>query len=260
MSLREMFRLPIQASKHAFEIDTSIYIVHFFALALMVGWGIFFFVALFKFRKGKNPKANYHGVKSHISSYIEMAVVLFEVFLLFGLSLPFWARQVNAFPQAKDVEVVRVNAEQFAWNIHYPGPDKVFGNTDFKYFDKLSNPLGIDPNDPYGKDDFTTINQLHLPVGKPAIIHLTSRDVIHSFTLTEMRVKQDVIPGMSIPTWFTPIKTGKWEIACAQLCGIGHYRMRGFLTIMEQDDYDKWYAEQVEAAQSSGGDEEDFWL
>jgi len=193
-----------------------------------------------------------------VSSWIEIGIVIFEVVVLMGFSIPFWAKQVNAFPKRADALEVKVVAEQFAWNVHYPGPDGIFGKTDIRFFDKQSNPLGLDPNDSNGKDDITTINQLHLPIGRPAIIHLTSKDVMHSFFLPVMRVKQDIIPGMSIPTWFTPTKTGQFEIACAQLCGLGHYRMKGFLTVHSREDFDKWVEEQ---AKSAGKDEEydDFW-
>ena len=258
MDLQKLFFLPINASAHGHEIDFSIYLVHIFMAVLAVGWGIFFIFCLIRFRKGANPKADYTGVKSHISTWLEVGVIVFEAILLIGFSIPFWTKQVAALPDRPDQIEVKVVAEQYAWNVHYPGPDGVFGKASFDFYNKQSNPLGLDPDDPNGKDDFTTINQLHLPIGKPAVIHLTSRDVIHSFSLPVMRVKQDVIPGMSIPTWFTPTKTGRFEIACAQLCGLGHYRMRGFLIIDSQEDYDAWLAEQTAAA----GDEEeydDFW-
>ena len=96
---------------------------------------------------------------------------------------------------------------------------------------RAENPLGLDRSDPAAKDDFNSINQLALPVNKPVIIHLSSKDVIHSFSLIQMRVKQDTIPGESIPVWFTPTMIGDWEINCSQLCGLGHYRMRGFYSI-----------------------------
>ena len=258
MDITKMFNLPIIASAHGHEVDMVIYLVHLLMFLLAIGWGIYFVVALWRFRKKNHPVANYKGVESHFSSVIEVMVVVAEVVLLVGFSIPFWAKQVNAFPQRKDIVEVRVVAEQFAWNVHYPGLDGIFGRTDLKFFNKQSNPLGLDPKDPNGKDDVTTINQLHLPIGHPAIIYLTSRDVIHSFSLPVMRVKQDVIPGMSIPTWFTPTKTGKSEIACAQLCGLGHYRMKGFLTIHTQEEFDKWLSEQ---AASAGEEQEtdDFW-
>jgi cytochrome c oxidase subunit II len=261
MDLAKLFQMPIIASSHGHKIDMVIYLVHFMMLALFLGWAVYFVMALWKFRSKKNPKADYTGVTSHTSSYIEAAIVVAEIVLLLGFSIPFWAEHVNAFPTGEDNIEVKVNAEQFAWNIHYPGPDKKFGRTNIEYFDKQANPMGIDPNDPNAKDDFTTINQLHLPIGQPAIIHLTSRDVMHGFALPVMRVKQDVIPGMSIPTWFTPTKTGQWEIACTQLCGLGHYRMRGFLTIHSQEDYKTWLEEQAADAGAQGKEStDDFWL
>ena len=108
-----------------------------------------------------------------------------------------------------------------------------------------------------GKDDVTTINQLHLPVDKPALIYLSSKDVIHSFFLPNLRVKQDAVPGLNVPIWFEATKTGKYEIACAQLCGLGHYRMRGFMTIMSEDDYAAWMDEEQALLAEGGGD--DFW-
>jgi cytochrome c oxidase subunit 2 len=168
--------------------------------------------------------------------------------------------------------VVRVVGEQFAWNVHYPGPDGVFGRTAIDLVDAASNPLGLDRDDPAAADDVTTINQLHLPVGKPAIIHLSSKDVIHSFMLNEMRVKQDAVPGVSIPVWFVPTMTtdelrqrrgddtAHFEIACAQLCGIGHATMRGFLTIHTAEDFDAWMTEQVAAATAEAEEEDGgFW-
>ena len=112
----------------------------------------------------------------------------------------------------------------------------------------IRHPYGpdeLDRTDPAGKDDITTINQLNLPVNKPVIVHLSSKDVIHSFSLIQMRVKQDTIPGESIPLCFTPTMTGDWEINCSQLCGLGHYRMRGFYSIKTQEAYDAWLKEQA---------------
>jgi len=259
MDFVKLFNLPLNASSHGHQVDMIIYLVHLLMFVLFAGWAVYFIIALFKFRRKKHPKANYHGVQSHITSWIEIGVVVIEAILLIGFSIPLWAKQVNAFPKRSDTIEIRVIAEQFAWNIHYPGNDGVFGKTDMQYFNKQSNPIGLDPVDPNGKDDITTINQLHLPVGRPAIIRLTSKDVMHSFFLPVMRVKQDVIPGMSIPTWFTPTQTGQFEIACSQLCGLGHYRMKGFLTIHSQEDFDQWASEQA----VSGGDGEDgfddFW-
>ena len=165
-----------------------------------------------------------------------------ELVLIVAFAIPAWAARVDAFPAESEATIVRVVAEQFAWNAHYPGADGQFGRTDIKLV-SAENPLGLDRSDPAAKDDFNSINQLALPVNKPVIIHLSSKDVIHSFSLIQMRVKQDTIPGESIPVWFTPTMTGDWEINCSQLCGLGHYRMRGFYSIKSQADYEAWLKE-----------------
>lgn len=251
--------LPVAASAHAAEVDHTMVIVHILMAVLFVGWIAFFFYALFRFRAGRNKVADYAGVKSHTSTYLEVAVAIAEAVLLVGFSIPLWAKRVDQFPPEADSTVVRVVAEQFAWNIHYPGPDGKFGKTDIKLIDLQSNPLGLDREDPDAKDDITTVNQLHLPVNKPAIVKLSAKDVIHSFNLTEFRVKQDAIPGVMIPLWFTPTVTTDdmrkqqndpefvYEIACAQLCGLGHYSMRGYVTIHTPEQYQAWLDEQAKA-------------
>lgn len=242
--MHEFLRLPINAAAHGGEIDQMIYWVHYLMFALFIGWGSFFLFTLFRFCKSRNPKANYKGVKSHVSSYLEVAVVVIEVVLLIGFSIPIYAKRVNAFPPKENAVNVRVVAEQFAWNVHYAGADGIFGKTDPTLVDVQSNPLGIDATDPAAKDDIATINQLHLPVNKPVIIQLSSKDVIHSFGVPLLRVKQDAVPGMTIPLWFEPNKTGEFEVVCSQLCGLGHYRMKGFITVHEGADYEAWLSAQ----------------
>ena len=242
----ELLRMPVEASSHAAEIDRMVVLVHWLMLVLFIGWGAYFIVTLFRFRQSASPRANYHGVKSHFSSYIEVAVAVVEVVLLVFFAIPAWATRVTNLPPESEAVVVRVVGEQFAWNMQYPGADGKFGRTDIKLV-AADNPLGLDRSDPVAKDDITTINQLNLPVNRPVIIHLSSKDVIHSFSLLQMRVKQDAIPGMNIPLWFTATETGDWEINCSQLCGLGHYRMRGFYSIKTQADYDAWMKEEVAA-------------
>jgi cytochrome c oxidase subunit II len=238
--------LPVAASQHAPDVDSLISVVHWLMLVLFVGWGAFFLYVLFRFRKGANPRADYHGAKGKISKMLEIGIVVVEAILLVFFAIPAWARRVSNFPPESNATVVRVVGEQFAWNVHYPGPDGKFGRTDVSLM-AADNPLGLDRNDPAAKDDITTINQLNLPVDRPVLVHLSSKDVIHSFGLYEMRVKQDAIPGMSIPVWFIPNRIGEYEITCSQLCGLGHYRMKGFVNIQSAADYDKWMADQVKA-------------
>jgi cytochrome c oxidase subunit 2 len=234
---------PVQASTHAAEVDQMTIYVHWLMLVLFVGWGLFFIFVLFRFRRAANPKASYTGAKGKISKGLEVAVALVEVFLLVFYAIPAWAKRVKAFPAENEAVVVRVVAEQFAWNVHYHGPDGKFGRTDPKLV-SADNPLGLDRSDPNAKDDVTTINQLNLPVDTPVLVPLSSKDVIHSFGLYEMRVKQDAIPGMSIPVWFIPNRVGEYEITCSQLCGLGHFRMRGFVTIQSAGDFKKWFDDQ----------------
>lgn len=259
---------PAAASEHAGRIDNMIDAVHYLMLALFVVWGAFFIYTLMRFRARRNPKADHVGVKSRMSTYGEVAVAVAEGVLLLGFSIPMWAERVDEIPGESESTVVRVVAQQFAWNVWYPGADGVFGDADPHLTDEASNPIGLDRAGA-GADDIWTVNQLHLPVDKPAIIHLTSKDVIHSFNLPNMRIKQDAIPGLSIPVWFVPIKTTAqireqtgnpdyvYEIACAQLCGNSHYSMRGFLTVHTEEDFQAWLDE--EASYLGDGDVDDFF-
>ena len=236
--------LPVAASAHAGEIDQMIVLVHWLMAVLFVGWGLFFVFVLFKFRRKANPRADYAGAHGKLSKGVEILIVIAEMVLLVGYAIPAWARRVQQFPADNEATVVRVVGEQFAWNIQYPGADGKFGRSDPKLM-AADNPLGLDKTDEAGKDDITTINQLNLPVDRPVLVHLSSKDVIHSFGLYEMRVKQDAIPGLQIPVWFIPTRAGEYEIVCSQLCGLGHFRMRGFINVQSAADYQKWTADQL---------------
>jgi cytochrome c oxidase subunit II len=236
--------MPTAASGHAGDIDFMMSLVHWLMLLLFVGWGSFFIYVLVRFRSGNSPKASYEGTKGKYSSYQEVAVILAETTLLVGFAFPILGVLKNDFPTAQETPFeVNVVAEQFAWNMHYPGPDGVFGARDINLIDLSLNPLGLDPTDAAGDDDVVTVNELHLPINRPVIINLSSKDVIHSFGVPQMRVKQDAIPGLLIPVWFKPTLAGEFEIACAQLCGLSHYRMRGFMTVESQTELDAWLAD-----------------
>ncbi len=250
--MTEWLGLPALAATHGGQIDNLIGWIHVFMLILFVGWGGFFIYCLIRFRRSRHPVANYTGVKSHASNYSEIGVAVVEAILLIGFAIPLWAARVGGIPPESEALVVQVTAEQFAWNVRYPGPDGVFGRTDIKLIDVQANPLGLDQSDPAAKDDVTTLNQLYLPANRQIIVKLRSKDVIHSFGVPEFRVKQDAIPGFTIPIWFVPdvttaemrTRTGnpnfQYEIACAQLCGLGHYRMRGFVTVLDTEEFQTW--------------------
>ena len=270
IELLRYFGLPVGISSVSGRIDEIIVIVHYLMLVLFIGWGIFFIVSLVKFRSSKNKKAIYKGVESHYSSVLEATVAVIEIVILFGFAFPIWAERVNDVPDSRDAETVRVIAQQYAWNIHYPGPDGKFGATRIDLVDEQDNPIGLDRSSEFAEDDFTTINQLHIPVNRKIRVDLSSKDVIHNFKLPELRVSQDAIPGMVIPVHFTATSTSEeflkttvgtkregkgLEIACAQLCGLGHYRMKGYVTIHEEDDYQAWLDEQASYLEEEDGDD-----
>ncbi len=242
--MAELLGLPIQASEHAAEIDNMIVLLHWLMAVLFVGWGAFFIYTLIRFRAKANPKADYTGVTSHTSSYLEITVAVIEAVLLVGFAIPAWASRVNEVPPEEEATVVRMIGKQFEWHSHYAGADGRFGRRDLSLITP-TNSIGLDRSDPNGADDIVSINQMNLPVDKPVIVYLSSQDVIHSMGIAEMRVKQDAVPGIEIPVWWVPNLIGDFEVNCSQLCGLGHYRMRGFVSIMSQADYDAWLAEEA---------------
>lgn len=235
--------LPAAASDHAGALDGVLLSVHVHMALIFVLWLAVFVIALIKFRGGAHPVATQAGVRGWWPAIAIGLVMVGDVILLTTQALPAWAARNEPPPAGVEPVEVRVTAEQFAWNIHYPGADRHFGRTQPALV-SAANPLGIDRRDPAAADDVGVQHVLMLPVNRTAVIQLTSRDVIHSFTLNEMRVKQDATPGMTARVWFTPIARGDWEIACSQLCGLGHYRMRGEYHVVDQAAWERWLAEQ----------------
>jgi cytochrome c oxidase subunit II len=228
--IQQWLGLPVAASAHAGEIDRLLALVHLLMFVLFAGWSAFFVWVLVRFRRSRSPRADYDGLRRHTPTWLEAGVACAELLLLGVIALPLWSQRVGAVPADSSVVRVRVVAEQFAWNVHYPGPDGVFGRTDPALVSP-TNPLGLDPNDPAGRDDVTTVNELDVPLGRTVLVQLSSKDVIHSFGIPAMRVKQDAVPGLVVPVWFVPTRVGEFDIACSQLCGLAHYRMRGILRV-----------------------------
>jgi cytochrome c oxidase subunit 2 len=240
--LKQLLGLPVLASENGQGVDKLIIYVHLLMIALFVGWLCYFAFALYRFRRSRNPKADYQGVKNHASSYLELAVAGVEAFLLIGVAVPLWAKAMDKRPPEGESIVIHIVAQQFAWNVRYPGKDGAFGKQDMRFVTE-TNVFGVDPADPKGKDDVQTLNEIHVPVGKPVIAYISSKDVIHSFKVIALRVTQDAIPGLRIPIWFKPVKEGRYQINCAQLCGNGHSGMsNGFLVVENQAAFDKWLA------------------
>jgi cytochrome c oxidase subunit 2 len=237
------YGFPPDVSADGHRVDQLINVLHWFMLVLFVGWGTFMAYCLLRFRKRAGQRAVHETIKAKPVRYLEIAVVAFEAVLLLGFSIPIWGSVKNDIPTPEDNPLrIRVLAEQFAWNFHYPGVDGVFGRAAPQYLDAVTNPVGIDPNDPNGADDIVT-GELNIVVDRPVICEVSSKDVIHSFSIPVMRVKQDVIPGMRIPVWFEAKKTGTYQVACAQLCGNNHYKMSAPMVIRTPEAFAAWLVE-----------------
>lgn len=251
--MNELLSLPPLASEHGANVDKLILYIHYLMGALFIGWFGYFIFVLLRFRQSKHPRADYVGARSHASTYLEVAVAVIELAILVGLAIPLWANLADKFPSESESTVIRVVAEQFAWNGLYPGPDNKFGRQDLTLV-ASTNQFGKDFTDPATADDFSApLNEVTVPVNKPVIAYISSKDVIHSFKVGPMRITQDAIPGLQIPIHFKPLKTGEYLINCAQLCGNSHYFMKGLFRVLSPEDYAAWSAEKAKAAALSAG-------
>ncbi len=232
--------LPTLASRHGAGIDRTLNF-------LLIATGVMFLVghivlAYFIIRGGRADTASGGRPNQRTERRVSIAFALLMTVVAEGgvlaVGMPAWSEYFATAPP-EDAWMVEVTPEQFAWNIRYPGPDGELGRTDPKLIE-LNNPLGIDREDPFSDDDRTAINQIHVPVNRPVRVQLKAKDVIHSFFLPHMRVKQDAVPGMTIDVWFVPTEEGKFELACTELCGLGHYRMKGFLNVLSEEEFARW--------------------
>jgi cytochrome c oxidase subunit 2 len=216
-------KLPDGVSTYAGRVDGLFYLVLWITGVIFIAVEVLLLFFLFRYRHREGRRAHYtHGSNRLEVIWTIVPAVICVVLAL--LSRSTWADIKQRIP--KDGVQIEIVAEQFAWNIRYAGADG-----------KLET-----------GDDVQSLNQLHVPVGRPVVVTLKSKDVIHSFFLPEFRVKQDAVPGMTTRIWFEGTRTGNWEIACAELCGLGHYRMKGFVTVETPEDFQKWLTDQAAAA------------
>ena len=230
--------LPPLASEHGAGIDRMLrYLLLCTGALLVIGHGALGYIL---WRFSGQPRVSFRMAtpkQERIWSLIP--IVLMAVIAeggVFVIGLPVWDKFYGAIPP--DAVSVEITAEQFAWNIRYPGKDGTVGRTSPNLL-SLDNAIGLDKDDPASHDDLLNVGLLYLPVNRPARIRLRSKDVLHSFYLPFQRVKQDVVPGMSIQVWFVPTEVGDYEIACAELCGFGHYQMRGLLRVVSEEEFEK---------------------
>ena len=211
--------LPPGASTFVGEIDwlyNTILVITTVAFVLVQATLLWF---LWRYRGRPGRRAVYtHG--SLKAEYIWTSVTALVVAWLGLASAGGWRRIKSESGIPRDAIPMTIRAKQFEWHVTYPGTDGRIG----------------------GADDFSVRGQLHVPVNRPVVATLEAEDVIHSFFVPQWRIKQDAVPGMKIKVWFQPTKTGTFELGCAELCGLGHYRMRAVVTVHTQEEYDRWVA------------------
>ena len=193
---------------------------------------------IWRYRDQGKGKVTY----THGNTKLEILLILIVtvVFVtLAALGQRVWA-QLHLQEGPADAMQIEVTGQQFAWNIRYPGADGKFGRTEPKLINDQENPVGLDPKDAASKDDIVSVNRMAIPVNRPIQLILRSKDVTHSFFAPALRFKQDTVPGLAIPIHFTASKTGEYEIACAELCGLGHYKMKGYLMVMSDEEFNAW--------------------
>jgi cytochrome c oxidase subunit II len=228
-------------------IDATIAITFWITGVVFTAVVLFMAYCVFRFRHREGLQAAYQPENKRLEWWLAIFTgVGVAAMLTPGLFV--WSQFVTAPKGASEFEVV---GQQWMWSFRLPGKSGRLGTTDTKY-STPENPLGVNPNDPNGRDNIVVVgDDLHLPVGKPVRVWLRSIDVVHDFYVPEFRAKMDLMPGMVTRFWFTPTRTGTFEILCAGFCGIGHPQMRGNVVVDSESDYQAWLQKQQTFAQLS---------
>jgi cytochrome c oxidase subunit 2 len=222
--MNEFWRLPENVSTFGGEIDSMFNLIAWITIVVFFGVELLLLWFMFRYRARPGRKAVYTHGNSRMEILWTTATAAIVVFLgIISRGLWLEIKDPRRFPEP-GLELI-VRAKQFEWNTHYPGADGQLGTA----------------------DDFVKRNQMSIPVNVPVRITLQSEDVIHSFYLPELRLKQDAVPGMDIPAWFQATRTGEFTVGCAELCGLQHYRMKGTLTVLSAEEFGAWNAQQVAA-------------
>lgn len=229
-------------------IDTTVDITLYITGIVFVAVNLFMAYAVFRYRHNPDRRSHYEPENKKLEMWL-VGITTVGVVAMLAPGLVVWANFVDVPEDAHEVEVV---GEQWQWSYRFPGEDGEFGSVDSRFVGP-DNPFGINPNDPAGEDDLLVkSNELHLPVDRPVKLLLRSKDVLHNFAVPQFRVKMDMIPGSVSYAWFTPTRTGKYDVLCMELCGIAHYAMRGYVVIREEADFNDWLDGQQTWAQLQG--------
>lgn len=229
-------------------IDTTLVITFWITGAVFAAVILFMAYCVFRFRHKEGRVAAYEPENKKLEIWLTVITGI-GVAAMLAPGLFVWAQFVTVPDEATEVEVV---AAQWQWSYRLPGEDGVLGKADNRLISG-DNPLGVDPRDPNGADDvLVDADDLHLPIDKPVQVLLRSVDVLHDFYVPEFRAKMDMVPGSVTYFWFTPTRTGEFEVLCAELCGVGHGIMRGFVLIDSEEDYQAWLSEQLTYSDYAG--------
>ncbi|MGC4058806.1 MAG: cytochrome c oxidase subunit II [Chitinophagaceae bacterium] len=248
--------LPISASKQGESYDMMFVVtLAVTGIVFLITHTLLFWFA-FKYKSTESHKSSYFLAHNNKLELIWTTVPAIVMAVLVVIGLRNWGVMTGAAPA--ESEVVEIVGKQFNWIVRYSGKDKVFGKRDYRNINDATNVLGMDDKDPASADDIVAQNgEMHLVVGKPVKLIIGSRDVIHDVGLPHFRMKMDAVPGITTTMWFTPTVTTAemkkitknpnfvYEISCDQMCGKGHYSMRGTIIVETQEEYNKWFAAQA---------------
>lgn len=221
-------------------IDTALHVTLWVCGVAFIVLNLFLAYSIYRYRHRQGHRAHYNPE----SVTLERRLTIWTgvgIAALLAPGLIAWKEFVTV---PKDASVFEVVGQQWQWSYRFPGKDGVLGTANTRNI-TADNPFGVSPDDPYGRDDVLVEGaEVHLPLGRPIKAVLRSKDVLHDFFVPEIRARMDLVPGMATYFWFTPTRTGKFDILCAELCGVSHYTMRGALVIDKQPAFDAWLSEQ----------------
>jgi len=230
-------------------IDTTLIITFVITGVVFCALVLFMAYALYRFRHREGVRAAYEPESGKLELWLT-GLTSVGIAAMLAPGLVVWKDYVTVPPDAATVEVL---GQQWGWNFRFSGADGILGTVDAKRID-ADNPFGLNPDDPHGRDDVLVEGgEVRLPAGKPVKLVLRSVDVLHDFYVPHFRAKMDLVPGMTTYFWFTPTRTGTFEILCAELCGVGHSAMRGTVVIVEPEAYEPWLKEYPTFAQATNG-------
>jgi cytochrome c oxidase subunit 2 len=228
-------------------IDDTISITFWVTGLVFVAVNLFMAYCVVRYRHRKGSQAHYEPENKKLELWL-VGLTSLGVAAMLAPGLFVWAKFVEV---PEDAAVVEVVGQQWSWSYRFPGKDGVLGTVDSRHVSD-KNPFGMHPDDSNGQDDVLISSQeLHLPLNKPVKVLLRSKDVLHDFTVAQFRVKMDLVPGLVTYIWFTPTRTGKFDVLCEELCGIGHFAMRGSVVVEEETTFNEWLSKYPTFAQSS---------